>query len=119
MRRPVPYNYPVEGARNAVAAEELQEREHRKWDDHSPVEYMVNAGQDNETIVRTTVSAQRQASIDLGHRILRQASNDLGASLESAARKPLSVDFDLIRKEAQEDLDAESRARSQAQEETR
>lgn len=112
MTRP-PNNFPAEGDHGTVTADELREREHRKWDDHSPVEYMVNAGQDDQAIVRTTVSAQRQATIDKGHRILRQASNDLGNGLQQAARKPLAVDFKLVKGESQAHLDQRSQVQDQ------
>lgn len=105
-------NYPVEGGHGPVSVEDLREREHRKWDDHSEIEYLVNAGQDDETVVRTTVSAQRQATIDRGYRILRSASNDLGHDLQNAARKPLAVDFDLVRQKAEEHMERRSQGQS-------
>ena len=111
MTRP-PNNFPVEGDHGPVSVEDLREREHRKWDDHSEIEYLVNAGKDAETVVRTTVSAQRQATIDRGYRILNAASNDLGRELPDAARKPLAVDFDLVREKAEEHLEQKSQGQS-------
>lgn len=111
MTRPANH-YPVEGQHGAVSVDDLREREHRKWDDHSEVEYLVNAGQDNETLVRTTVSAQRQATIDRGYRILRAASNDLNRELSNAVQKPHAVDFDEVRQQAEEHLEQRSERQS-------
>ena len=105
-------HYPVEGQHGAVSVEDLRDREHRKWDDHSEIEYLVNAGQDNETFVRTTVSAQRQATIDRGYRILRGASNDLNRELSNAAQQPHAVDFDEVRQQAEDHLEQRSEDQS-------
>lgn len=117
MKRSAPNNFPFEGEHGAVTADDLRDREHRKNDDHSVVEYMVNAGRVDQATIRTTVSAQRQAAITRGHRILSEASNDLGSDIESAARKPLAVDFKLVREKAEAHLDRKSHAHSQAHEE--
>ena len=62
-----------------------------------------------------TIEAAREYAINRGHRILNQASNDLAANVEDAARKPLVVDFDVVKAEAKEHLESRAQAQSHEQ----
>ena len=113
MRRPSPNHWPREGQHNPVTREMVSVFEQALGDHKAELDYTI--GGTVETQVHATVEAARQYAVNRGHRILENASNDLGDNVQQAMRKPLAVDFELVRKEAEQHRVTRSRTRSQDQ----
>ena len=116
MKEPLPNDFPREGQHNTVTAAGVKQMERERPHHTADLEYTI--GGSVEAQVHTTIEAERTYSMNRGHRILNQASNDLGGDLEGAARKPLALDFKLVREKAEAHLERRSQAQSHAQEET-
>ena len=113
MKRPVRNNFPREGEHNTVTAEDI-ERMERERPQHNPhLDYTI--GGSVEAHVHTSIEAEREYAINRGHRILNQAANDLGNEFDQSAHKPLAIDFNMIREEAQAHIDSQAESQSQSE----
>lgn len=113
MKTARPNNYPIEGDHSAVTAAGVREMERQRPRYNSTVDYTIDGAVEGE--VHTTVEAAREYAINRGHRILNQASNDLGADVQKAARRPHRLDFNKIKEEAQEHLRGQSQSQVRGQ----
>ncbi|GIT93357.1 hypothetical protein JANAI62_37810 [Jannaschia pagri] len=100
MKRPTPNHWPREGQHNPVTRDGVSSFERARRDHTVELDYTI--GGTVETQVHASVEAARQYAVNRGHRILQHVSNDLGDNAQQALRKPLAVDFDLVRKEAEQ-----------------
>lgn len=116
MKRPSLNHWPREGQHNPVTRDGVSAFEQAQRDHKAEIDYTI--GGTVESQVHTTVEAARQYAVNRGHRILRHAANDLEGNAHDAMRKPLAVDFDLVRKEAEQHQSTRSQSRSQDQGET-
>lgn len=116
MKAPAQNNFPREGEHNTVTAESVEQMERERPHHGATLDYTIGGAIEAE--VHTTLEADRTYAINRGHRILNQAANDLGREVAQAARKPIALDFDQIKGEAQAHLAAQSNGQTQDQEET-
>lgn len=116
MKAPVPNNFPREGEHNSVTAAGVEQMERERPHQTATVEYTIGGVIEGQ--VHTTIEVERTYAINRGHRILNQAANDLGREMQQAAQKPITLDFDQIKGEAQAHLAAQSQGQAQDREET-
>lgn len=111
-----PNNFPAEGDHSVVTAAGVQELEDHRPDPLATLDYTI--GGSVETEVHTTHEAAREYAINRGHRILNQAANTFEHEVETAAHKPMSIDFNAVKEEARAHLERRAQVQSQEQVET-
>lgn len=115
-KSPISNNFPREGAHNSVTAAQVEQMERERPHHTATIEYTIGGAIEGQ--VHTSIEADRTYAINRGHRILNQAANDLGREMQQAAQKPITLDFDQIKGEAQGHLAAQSAAQAHDHEET-
>ena len=110
MKTPAPNNFPRDGEHNTVTAAGVEQMEREASQPNMTLDYTI--GGTIEAEVHASIEAERIYAINRGHSILNQAANDLRREVERAARKPMTLDFEQIKGEAQAYLAASSHAQA-------